>query len=244
MSRLVLPEGSSRSDSIRRNLACFNTERRNRETAQSAGVTSGNYTPSRDEPHLKAPIESATESSVQRDARRIAKHSTRLVDAECPAFGEEVDTTPVDRGLDSKGNADGFTEAPRQLKGTCRQSEPRRPHTEKAGDGAGYDGQRVVPLASQDEHLAHRGRMAAKQSKSLYQVVDVDHVVVDVAAAKDDEGTLGDHSEHLKQPRVAGAVDCGGPCYRERQPMIPRVSKRHDLGLALGSLVRVSRFVW
>src|SRR5215210_3678488 len=99
MSRLVLPDGSSRSDSMRRNLACFNTERRNRETAQSTSVSSGNYMPCRDKPRLEAPVEGATKSFFQRHIRRIAKNSLGLVNSERAAFGEEIHSPPVDRRL-------------------------------------------------------------------------------------------------------------------------------------------------
>src|SRR5215204_4913241 len=82
--------------------------------------------------------------------------------------------------------------------------------------------------------------MVSEESEALYQVVDVYHVIVDVASAQDDEGAIGNHPEHFEQPLIARPIDGGGACYGHRYTVIPGKSKRQNFGFTLRALVWIA----
>jgi hypothetical protein len=125
----------------------------------------------------------------------VAQHLLRLVDGECPALGEKIHSSAVDRRGDPQGNTESLAERSQQLKGPCRQVPARNRHSDLPRNQRDDLIQGSVFLSSEDKNLSYCPGMRSQQPEPANQIVYMNHVEIHHTVPQHDKSPAGDQFE-------------------------------------------------
>src|SRR5439155_3429900 len=174
-------------------------------------------------------------------ARSEAELTPGPGDVEPARLAEEVHSAPVERRIDAQRLADRLARRTGEIDRPERDPPPAGRHARRLGDSGDQLPQSDCRLAGEDIDPTDRDRKGSASQDTVDEIVDVNHLVLDVTTSDHDEAAPGDRSDQLEKPEVARPVDPGRPEDDYRQAAIALELLRHALALELGPLVVVAR---
>ena len=106
-----------------------------------------------------------------------------LGDIEAPGLSEEIDTAPIQRWIDPKRLEEQLAEKTGYVNWGNGKAQPRRSNTERLRNHPDQLIDRRRFAAGQDINLTDGLFSGAAEQNSIYEVIDVDHLVNNLTGA-------------------------------------------------------------
>lgn len=129
------------------------------------------------------PICGALDPCPKISAGTKAEFAFSLRDIEPPRLSEKIDTAPIQRWIDPKRLKEQLAEKTGYVNWGNGKAQPRRPNTERLRNHPDQLIERRRFAAGQDINLTDGLFSGAAEQNSIYEVIDVDHLVNNLTGA-------------------------------------------------------------